>query len=232
MWKTVSDLFWRIFSEFSIKSDLCWNFCFLFFAEWNVSNSKIDSLISLVLSCIIILFFHELVLRKLKKKRWLDSFLELYFQAFQYNSVYKGRRRNCFKFFRDSVARLSFSTLFSFKKLHLGTMWTGKNGSRKFRFSKIFVKNVCPHSHQLCWHSASVVKVDADTMSAWSMTTLTPCRRSCWLYADRWWNSHWLHGHRQDYTQYVDTFGKLWRLLTDFWGTLRWNLKNNVRVGV
>ena len=33
----------------------------------------------------------------------------------------------------------------------------------------------------------------------------------------------WLRGHDNDY---ADTFGKLWRLLTDFKGTLRWKKIN------
>ena len=63
------------------------------------------------------------------------------------------------------------------KKLHLGPIWTGKNGFTKyFVFTKIFTKNICPRSHRL-------------------------------------------RGHGQDYT---DTFKKLWRLPTDFKGTIRW----------
>ena len=43
---------------------------------------------------------------------------------------------------------------------------------------------------------------------AYLLTTRTRCRRS-----------QWQRGHGQDY---ADTFGKLWRLLTDFKGTIRW----------
>ena len=41
-----------------------------------------------------------------------------------------------------------------------------------------------------------------------TLTTRTHCRYSCWL-----------RGHDNDY---ADTFGSLWRLLTDFKGTIRW----------
>ena len=37
---------------------------------------------------------------------------------------------------------------------------------------------LCPLSHWPCWHRVHVVADYADTMSAWSTTTLTPCPRS------------------------------------------------------
>ena len=62
------------------------------------------------------------------------------------------------------------------KKLHLGPIWTRKNGFAKFFvFAKILRKTCvhCPCSQRLCWHDVSVVVDYTDTASAWSLTTRT-----------------------------------------------------------
>ena len=41
--------------------------------------------------------------------------------------------------------------------------------------TKICKKNMCPHSHWLCWHSVSVVDDYDDMMSAWLLTMRTQC---------------------------------------------------------
>ena len=76
---------------------------------------------------------------------------------------------------KGTVSR-DFRHSFYKQKLLLGTIWTGKNSFAKFFvFAKKFAKNVCPHSPCLCWHGVSVVVDFADTMSAWSLTSWTPC---------------------------------------------------------
>ena len=72
------------------------------------------------------------------------------------------------------------STLLSYKKLHLGPIWTEKKRFREiFRFCEdIREKRVCPQSQQLRWHRISIVNDYANTMSARSMTMLTLCQRS------------------------------------------------------
>ena len=68
---------------------------------------------------------------------------------------------------------------------------------------------MCLRSQRLCWHGVSVVNNYADTMSAWSPNTLTPCQHS---------QRHCVSAVKgQDN---ADTFGKLWRLLL-LKGTIR-----------
>ena len=86
------------------------------------------------------------------------------------------------------------------QELHLGLHEQAKAVSRKFLiFAKIFAKNVCLLSRWLRWHGVRVVNYYADTMSAWSMTTLTSCQ-SCQrlLYS--------VHGHCvRVVNEYADT---------------------------
>ena len=68
---------------------------------------------------------------------------------------------------------MRFSTLFMLKKLHLGPIWTGKYGFITFFvFAKIFAKIL----QKTCVRTPVVVDY-ADTVSVWSLTTLTPCLR-------------------------------------------------------
>ena len=73
-------------------------------------------------------------------------------------------------FLKDSVARFS-TPFFDKKKLHLGTIWTWAF----FVFAKIFAKLL----KRTCVH---VVVDYADTVSAWSLTTQTPCPHGQWLH--------------------------------------------------
>ena len=72
------------------------------------------------------------------------------------------------------------------------------------RFHELFQ---CQRGQWLRWHCVSDVSHYADTVSEYSTNTRTLCQRS-----------QWLRGHGQDY---VDTLGKLFRLLTDLKGTIR-----------
>ena len=72
-------------------------------------------------------------------------------------NVYDGRFSD-FKTIKCTLSR-DFSPFFSVKD-SIWPPWTGENGFENFFvFAKIFAKNVCPHSHQLCWQGVSVVNV-------------------------------------------------------------------------
>ena len=82
--------------------------------------------------------------------------------------------------FHSQKPKSEFLTL---NKLHLGSIWIGKTSFTKiFFFSKIFAKNMCmhSHSHRLRWHNVSVVNNYVDTMSALSLSTLTPLTPCQW----------------------------------------------------
>ena len=70
--------------------------------------------------------------------------------------------------------------------------------------------DICPRS---CWLRRHVLKK--------SLTTRTRCWCSHRLRGQRCRRSQQIREHGQDY---ADTFGKLWRLLTDFKGTIRWKM--------
>ena len=74
---------------------------------------------------------------------------------------------------------MRFSTLFIKKNLHLGPIWTGKNGfTQFFVFTKILAKNMLPLSG---WHNISVVIDYADTRLAQSLTMRTMSQNNSWL---------------------------------------------------
>ena len=114
-----------------------------------------------------------------------------------------------------------FNTFYQ-KNLHLGPIWTGKNGfTQFFVFTKILAKNMLPLSG---WHNISVVIDYADTRLAQSLTMRTMSQNNSWLrehvnyfalekvksekkvtknvtlYFRKivlilCWRSHWLHRH-------------------------------------
>ena len=73
-------------------------------------------------------------------------------------------------------------------------------------FADINYTDTCWISCWLCRHDVGVVVDHVDILSKYWLITWTPCQRSCWL-----------HGHNNDY---LDTFEKLGRFLTDFKGTI------------
>ena len=107
-----------------------------------------------------------------------------------------------------SLKRTVFQSFrhFFIKKLYLGPIWTGKSGFVKFFvFAKIFAKNVCLHSHLLCWHTVNYFTLE-------KVYKITIKRTTNWIwyfwklcvhivvgivvdYTDTCWNSHWLRGH-------------------------------------
>ena len=95
----------------------------------------------------------------------------------------------------------TFDYFFCLKDSTLAPNEQAKTVSRTFCvFAKInltFSKPACQRSHWLCGH---VIK--------YLLTTRTRCQRS-----------QRLHGQDKNY---ADTFGKLWRLLTDIKRTIRW----------
>ena len=73
-------------------------------------------------------------------------------------------------------------------------------------FADINYTDTCWISCWLCRHDVGVVVDHVDILSKYWLITWTPYQRSCWL-----------HGHNNDY---LDTFEKLCRFLTDFKGTI------------
>ena len=73
-------------------------------------------------------------------------------------------------------------------------------------FADINYTDTCWISCWLCRHDVGVVVDHVDILSKYWLITWTPYQRSCWL-----------HRHNNDY---LDTFEKLCRFLTDFKGTI------------
>ena len=135
------------------------------------------------------------------------------------------------------------------QKLHLGHIWTGKNGFAKFCLHKVIREirmSDCPCNRWLCWHvlKYSLTMRTPCQRSPWQDRMRAGCRRSCWLrghgvgvvvdhpdtvsvYSLTTWTRcrrrRWLRRHDNDY---VDTFENRWRNLTDFKGTIRWKKVN------
>ena len=87
----------------------------------------------------------------------------------------------------------------------------------------IFARNMCPGSQQLRQHGVSVVnELQWLRWHTWNYFTLKKVKtnKKCNFIFSKiaCQSSRWLCGHINDY---VDTFWKLWRLLTDFKGTSR-----------
>ena len=128
-------------------------------------------------------------------------------------------------------------------KSFLGPLWISKNGFANFTFSWRFAKYVCPRSQRLQWQSFIYLKNIYKTYGKktknliWihfetecPCSRLTRCQRSHWLRVYVELCRHvmtsrmrtWLRLCMREWQYYADTNAKLWRLLTDFKGTIRW----------
>ena len=119
-------------------------------------------------------------------------------------------------FFVKKIIELKWTVSKDFQHFFIKQIPPGPHIKRQQRFHEIFrfqldiCENMCQptwcqRGQWLSWHLVSIVNSYVDIMS---MTKHTLCQ--C---------SQRLRRHEQDY---ADTFGKLWSLLTDFKGTIRW----------